>query len=159
MSLKVGTLLPTFEGVTEWIIPMDENLLARGNSILIHFWSVSCPLCHENIPAVQRLRDTFTANGLQVVAIHCPRGPQDLDVGKLKQAVAELGIVEACAVDNTHAIVDRFSVSGWPAYFLFDQDKRLRRHALGQFGVRMIGAAVERMFSEKHESTRQTTLV
>lgn len=119
-----------------------------GCLTIIHFWSRSCPACHMNMPHLQKLRDEYGPKGLKVVAVHRPMGEFDLDETKALETAKELGIIEKLIFDNDHSIGDELKVDAWPTYFLFDKDGKVRRHAKGQFGVKMIEQALIRLFGE-----------
>ena len=116
--------------------------------MLVHFWAVSCPACKVNLPDLRRLQIIYREHGLYVVAVHSPRSEADTDTEVVARAVAELGITEPCAVDNTHTIGERFQTVGlWPYYYLFAGDGlTLRRHAAGGAGVRLIERVLARIF-------------
>jgi len=140
--MRVGDFLP---GGEEYSSSCFGFLSA---SSLIHFWSISCPACKSNMPHLQKLRDGYEARGLRTVAIHMPRGEGELDEAKVRAVADEIGVTETLILDNDHRISEAFGVSAVPAYFLFDVEGKLRRHALGNFGVRMIGEAVKRLFGD-----------
>ncbi|MDX1934470.1 MAG: TlpA family protein disulfide reductase [Capsulimonadales bacterium] len=146
MPLPISTPLPSLSDAVLWLNAETAPICTEG-PVLVHFWAMSCPACKANMPALQELRDSYQPYGLQTLAVHMPRGDFDLDLERLQQTGTELGITEPCAADNTHAIGDRFQTGGvWPVYFLFGPDLRLKRHAAGGFGVRMIKVGVEQMF-------------
>lgn len=100
------------------------------------------------MPHLQKLRDDYATRGLQTVAIHMPRGDSELDETKVRAVATEIGVTETLILDNDHKISEAFGVNAVPAYFLFDSEGKLRRHALGNFGVRMIGEAAKRLFGD-----------
>ncbi|MGH7279630.1 MAG: TlpA disulfide reductase family protein [Candidatus Rokuibacteriota bacterium] len=147
MPLRTGTPLPALSGATEWINgapPPRETL--RGGPLLVHFWAVSCHLCHDNMPTVVRWRDEFASQGLRVIAIHMPRQEADLDVARVRDAAAAMGITEPCGIDNTHAVADAFDNRFVPAYFLFDREGHLRSRTAGDAGLALLDAALRRQF-------------
>lgn len=147
MSLAIGTFFPGFGDTLKWL--NNSTSFGRNQRIsLFHFWSISCPACHANMPALHELRDKYGPLGLQVVAVHRPRSDNELDADNVRKVADELGMTEPCALDNDHKIGDELGVEAWPTYFLFGADGRLRRHAKGNFGVRMMGVALEKMFGE-----------
>jgi thiol-disulfide isomerase/thioredoxin len=125
-----------------------ESMSIVFTSQIIYFWSKSCPSCHANMPYLQKLRDSYADNGLQVIAVHRPMGDFDLDTEEIRKVALELGVTEPCALDNDHKIGDALGVDAWPTYFLFDAEGKLRRHAKGNFGVRMIEQALIRMYGK-----------
>jgi thiol-disulfide isomerase/thioredoxin len=100
------------------------------------------------MPHLQKLRDEYGPKGLEVVAVHRPMNESDLDEAKVLEVAKELGITEKLIFDNDHSIGDELKVDAWPTYFLFDKDGKVRRHAKGQFGVKMIEQALIRLFAE-----------
>ncbi len=120
---------------------------AKGHPTLVHFWSVSCGMCKENLPRVAEWRDGRAEDGLRVVAVHMPRYEADTDVEAVREAIATYNIKEPCAVDNGHRLRDAFqNEHGYvPAYYLFDAEGKLRGFAAGEFGVKVITPALDRV--------------
>ncbi len=151
MPMRIGTEMPSFDGATEWLNATGAAAEAKteGRPTLVHFWSVSCGVCKENLPRVARWRDERAAEGLRVVAVHMPRYEADTDVEAVREAVATYGITEPCAVDNGHKLRDAFQNEHGhvPAYYLFDAEGKLRGFAAGEFGVKVIGPALDRVLA------------
>ena len=149
MPMRIGTEMPPLEGATEWFNATGAaaEAEAKGHPTLVHFWSVSCGTCKENLPRVAEWREGRAEEGLRVVAVHMPRYEADADVEAVRDAVATYQITEPCAVDNGHRLRDAFqNEQGYvPAYYLFDAEGRLRGFAAGEFGPKVIGPALERV--------------
>jgi thiol-disulfide isomerase/thioredoxin len=141
--------MPSLVGATEWFNATGAHAaeFVKGRPTLVHFWSVSCGICKDNMPRVNEWRDKREAEGLRVIAIHMPRYPTDTDVESVREAVATYSITEACAVDNEHRLRDAFqNDQGFvPAYYLFDAEGKLRGFAAGERGLSMISAALDRV--------------
>jgi thiol-disulfide isomerase/thioredoxin len=151
MPMRIGTELPPFEGATEWFNATAARAAeeAKGHPLLVHFWSVSCGTCKENMPRVGELRAARAGEGLRVVAVHMPRYEADTDVEAVRDAITTNNIMEPCAVDNQHRLRDSFkNEQGFvPAYYLFDAEGKLRCYAAGERGLNMIGPALERVLA------------
>ena len=151
MPMRIGTEMPSLEGATEWFNATAAHAAAeaKGHTVLVHFWSVSCGLCKENLPRVAEWRDQRAGEGLRVVAVHMPRYPADMDAEAVREAVAAYNITEPCAVDNQHRLRDAFqNEQGFvPAYYLFDAEGRLRGFAAGEYGLKVIGPALDRVLA------------
>ncbi|MBC8138320.1 MAG: TlpA family protein disulfide reductase [Fibrella sp.] len=145
MPLRTGDSLP----------PTLITEQTTGTVCLFHVWSISCPACEVNMPHLQKLRDRYANRGLQTVAIHMPLGDGELDAAKVRAVADEIGVSETLLFDNDHAVSGAFGVNAVPAYFLFDAQGKLRRHALGNFGVRIIGQAIERIFGDAPDETKE----
>jgi thiol-disulfide isomerase/thioredoxin len=102
MPMRIGTEMPALEGATEWFNATGAaaEVEAKGHPTLVHFWSLSCGMCKENLPRVAQWRDERAADGLRVVAVHMPRYEADTDAEAVREAVATYNITEPCAVDN-----------------------------------------------------------
>ena len=155
MPMRIGTQMPPLEGATEWFNATGAHAAAEaeGRPVLVHFWSVSCGICKDNMPRVAGWRDARAADGLRVIAVHMPRYEADTDVEGVREAVSLYGISEPCAVDNEHKLKDAFqNEQGFvPAYYLFDAEGKLRGFAAGERGLSMIGPALERLLAKAEE--------
>ena len=151
MPMRIGTELPSFEGATEWFNATGAHAAAeaKGHPVLVHFWSVSCGTCKENLPRLTEWRDQRAADGLRVVAVHMPRYEADMDAEAVRDAVATYNITEPCAVDNGHVLRDAFqNEQGYvPAYYLFDAEGKLRGFAAGEHGLKVISSALDRVLA------------
>jgi len=157
MPMRIGTEMPSLEGATEWLNATGAaaEAKAEGHPTLVHFWSVSCGVCRENLPRVARWRDERAADGLRVVAVHMPRYEADTDAEKVRDAVAEYQITEPCAVDNEHKLKEAFkNEQGYvPAYYLFDAEGKLRCFAAGERGINLVAASLERLLPKAEGQT------
>jgi thiol-disulfide isomerase/thioredoxin len=151
MGLRLGTAMPSLDGATEWFggTQAHAEAEAEGKLTLIHFWSVSCGICKENLTRVAAWRDDLKEKGLRVIAVHMPRYETDTDVEAVREAIETFGITEPCAVDNDHKLRDAFkNDQGYvPAYYLFDSDGKLRSFAAGERGLDLLKATLERLIA------------
>ena len=149
MPMRIGTPLPSLEGATEWLAGSADEATqeTNGHPVLVHFWSLSCGMCKDNLPRVAEWREKYRDAGLRLVAIHMPRYPQDTNVDEVRTAVEQYGITEPCAVDNEHQLRDAFqNERGYvPAYYLFDDSHKLKAFAAGEYGTKVMEPALERM--------------
>jgi thiol-disulfide isomerase/thioredoxin len=139
--------MPSLEGATQWINSTPNIESTPSKPTLIYFWAVSCHVCHQNMPKLASWRNEYGPQGLQMIAIHCPRMKTDVDVEKVKAAVENYGITEPCGIDNRHQIKKAFENEFWPAYFLFDREGKLVRRAAGNTGLAMLEPLIQKMLS------------
>ena len=149
MPMRIGTPIPSLEGATEWLSGSADEALqdAKGHPLLIHFWSVSCGMCKDNLPRVAEWREKYRAAGLRTLAIHMPRYPEDTNVEAVRETAGKYGITEPRAVDNEHKLRDAFqNEHGYvPAYYLFDEQHKLKSFAAGEYGTKVMEPALERL--------------
>jgi thiol-disulfide isomerase/thioredoxin len=139
------TPMPSLDGAAAWVngpAPTVEDL--ANHPVLVHFWSVSCYICHNVADVVAGWRDKYEPLGLKVIAIHQPRNPDELDVQKVTaDAHGEMGITQPLAIDNTHAIVKAFENEFVPAYYLFDAKHELIHRQAGDRGFERLEAKID----------------
>ena len=156
MPMRIGTPLPSLEGATEWLSGSADEALndAKGRPLLIHFWSVSCGMCKENLPRVAEWRDQYR-DELKIVAVHMPRYPEDTNVDTVREAVTKYEITDALAIDNEHKLRDAFqNEHGYvPAYYLFDAEHKLKSFAAGEYGIKVMTPAIERLLGAARTAT------
>lgn len=147
MPLRTGTPLPELLGATEWVNGVAHNADLLGKPVLVHFWAMSCHICHDNMPTIQEWRKKYEAQGLQLVAVHMPRQEEDMNVEQVKKAILEMGIEEPCAIDNAHTLGETFQNQYWPAYFLFDKEGLLRGRSAGDAGITLLAGTLNRLMT------------
>jgi len=156
MPMRIGTPLPSLEGATEWLSGSADEALsdAEGRPLLIHFWSVSCGMCKDNLPRVAEWREQYR-DQLRLVAVHMPRYPEDTNIDAVREIAGKYGIIDPLAIDNEHKLRDAFqNEHGYvPAYYLFDAEHKLKSFAAGEYGVKVITPALERLLGAAEPAT------
>ncbi|SDW20915.1 AhpC/TSA family protein [Alicyclobacillus hesperidum] len=132
MPMRLGTEMPQLVGATEWI--NGEPNIEPGKVVLVHFWAVSCHICHETMPEVLRLRDEYADHGLCTVAVHMPRMQEDTEISRVQADIERYHITQPCAIDNEHKLANAFSNEYTPAFFVFGKDGTLTFRAAGDKG-------------------------
>jgi thiol-disulfide isomerase/thioredoxin len=149
MPMRIGTSMPSLDGATEWFngTQAHSEAEAAGHPTLVHFWSVSCGICKDNLPRVAQWRDEKKELGLRVIAVHMPRYEADTDVETVRDLISQYNLTEPVAVDNEHKLRDAFqNDQGYvPAYYLFDAEGKLKSFAAGERGLDMLKSAIERL--------------
>jgi thiol-disulfide isomerase/thioredoxin len=152
MPMRLGTVMPSLEGATEWFNAEGfDPTNFREFPLLVHFRSVSCHICHEVMPEVVAYKDQYREHGLRVVGVHMPKQESDLDVEKVKQDIQTFRITQPVAVDNTHAITDAFENQFVPAFFLFDKEGKLFFRAAGDKGFQNLKPKIEQVLGLSQE--------
>lgn len=151
MGMRIGSEIPRLDGATEWFngTQAHAEIEIKNRPTLIHFWSVSCGICKDNLPRISQWRDELKDSGLRVVAVHMPRYESDTNVETVRDAIASYGISEPCAIDNEHKLREAFqNDQGYvPAYYLFDAEGKLRSFAAGERGVDLLKATLDRILA------------
>lgn len=151
MAMKIGTNLPELEGATEWLHGTLSKSELLGSPTLVHFWSVSCGICSEQMPQVRAWHTNLAEQGLRVVGIHMPRSEKDTDLEAVREAVRDYQLAHPIAVDNDYKLVDAFENKYVPAFYLFDAAGNLRQYVAGENGAAMLERAITRVMERARE--------
>lgn len=140
--------------MAKWINgPEPKAEALAGKPLLVHFWSVSCHICHDVAEEVARWQAEYGPRGLEVIAVHQPRSAEELDAAKVAEdATTAMRITWPCAVDNGHALVDRFENQFVPAYYLFDGDHALVHRQAGDRGFERLHAKIATVLGEAEKA-------
>jgi thiol-disulfide isomerase/thioredoxin len=147
MPMRLGSPMPSLEGATNsYNGGAVVSATLAGRPVLVHFWAVSCHICHEVMPELIRYRDQYRGQGLQVVGIHMPKQESDLDSAKVEKDMADFAITHPVLVDNAHSVTEAFQNQFVPAFFLFDAQGNLFFRAAGDKGLQNLGPKLEQLF-------------
>ncbi len=153
MALRMRSPLPSLEGATSWLNGEATGESLRGRPVVVSFWSVSCYLCHETAEQFAQLRDRFAQHGVAFVAVHQPRSDEELDIAAVAtDAREQMHLTQPCAVDNAHAIVERFQNQFVPAFYVFNATHEMRHFQAGGKGFERIETAIQRVLDEPAET-------
>jgi thiol-disulfide isomerase/thioredoxin len=146
MPLRMDAPLPSIDGGTDWFNSeaiKDEDL--KGHPVLIHYWAISCGICKESLPDINRWVDEYGPKGLKIISVHMPRQESDTNVPDVKKAIDEYEVKQPCVVDNWHTITDRFENKYVPAFYLFDAEHKMRDFKAGEKAVKMTEPVIQRV--------------
>lgn len=146
--MKLREQMPELDGATQWLNgEVSKEDLIGEKPTLIHFWSVSCHLCKEAMPNVNKFRDDYK-DKLNVIAVHMPRSEDDLNLEQIKSVAAEHEITQPIFVDSEHTLTEAFENQYVPAYYVFDKEGQLRHFQAGGSGMKMLEKRVNRVLDE-----------
>lgn len=152
MALRMRSPLPSLDGAAAWLNGGVDAKTLRDKPIVVSFWSKSCHLCHESAEQFNTWRDKYAKDGVQFISVHQPRSEDELDVSAVSQdALAEMKLTQPVAIDNEHAIVERFENQFVPAYYVFNRKHEMRHFQAGAKGFERLEAAIARVLTEQAE--------
>jgi thiol-disulfide isomerase/thioredoxin len=138
MPMRLGTPIPSLDGATE-VFNESKSTAVRNNQVtLVHFFAVSCHICHETMNEVVRISEQYEADGLKTIAVHMPRQESDTDIEKVRSDIFEYHMSQPVLVDNNHTIAGHFENEYVPAFFVFGDDGTLKFRAAGDKGFQKV---------------------
>ncbi len=140
--------MPELEGATGWMHGQKVRAELIGEkATLIHFWSVSCQVCKETMPAINHFRDQFNQK-LNVVAVHYPLTKKDLDMELIEYNAEKYNITQSIFIDGESRLANTFGNHFIPSYYLFDKEGMLRHFQAGRGGMMMFEKRIQRVLRE-----------
>jgi thiol-disulfide isomerase/thioredoxin len=159
MALRMRSPLPSLEGAAAWLNGEPNADELRGKPVVVSFWSQSCYICHETAEQFNAWREKYAQQGVAFVSIHQPRSEAELDVDLVtKDAREEMKLTQPVAIDNEHALVDRFENQFVPAYYVFNRAHQLRHFQAGGKGFERLEAAIQRVLEEPAEEPESASV-
>jgi len=124
-ALTVGTPAPNFRLPLLDGGEIDLSAL-RGRPVLVNFWASWCAPCRAEMPALERVAQSYEQAGLVVVGIN-----QLEDPDTVRQFVQEFGISFPIALDRDGTVSRDWRVYGIPQTYLIDADGVIRKAWVG----------------------------
>ena len=131
--LAVQGTLPALDGATQWLNspPLSRDAL-RGKVVVVNFWTYSCINCLRTLPYLRTWAQRYGNDGLVVLGVHTPEFGFEHDTGNVKRALQDLHITYPVAVDNDYRIWQAFGNRYWPAFYIVDEEGRVRYQHFGE---------------------------
>ncbi len=96
------------------------------------------------MPEINELRDEYD-DDLNVIAVHMPRSEDDLDIGVIRSMAMGHDITQPIFVDSEHKLTEAFENKYVPAYYVFDEEGKLRHFQAGGSGMKMLKKRINRV--------------
>ena len=99
-----------------------------GKVVLLNFWASWCPPCRSEMPAVQRVYETYQADGFEVVAVNMAHQDSLPDVQSFLDVY---GLTFPVLLDQTGETAAKYQVRALPTTFLIDRQGVIREVLIG----------------------------
>lgn len=100
----------------------------KGKVILLNFWATWCPPCIKEMPSMQRLRDSFTDQPFEIVAINTGDDPTSVSSFLLE---LETELTFPILLDEQGKSYQHFGIRGLPMTLIFDRNGEMVEKVLG----------------------------
>ena len=98
----------------------------RGRYVFLNFFATWCGPCREEMPAMERLHQTYSGKGLVVLAVNLEESS-----ARVAKFVKELRLTFPAVLDGDGTASRAFAVRGLPVTYLVDRDGRILWRAFG----------------------------
>jgi thiol-disulfide isomerase/thioredoxin len=125
-ALKRGSVTPSFR-LPSLAGGEVEIASYRGRLVLLNFWATWCAPCVAEMPSLERLHRTLSAEGLAVVTVAA-----DEDEADVRRFVASYGLTLPVLRDpGGRDAAAAYRTTGYPETFLLDRQGALLEHTVG----------------------------
>lgn len=110
-------------GINAWLNGEETSIaleLARGNVVLVDFWTYTCINCVRTLPFLTAWDEKYRDHGLVIIGIHSPEFAFEERLENVQGAIDEYDIEYLVAIDNDHVSFRTFQGSRrfWPRKYL-----------------------------------------
>jgi len=141
--------LPSIDGCKTWLNKQAKDKYLTGFPVIIHFFSLSCGLCHKMLPMIITWYNDFHLKGLKCVGIHHIKSVADDNVKEVRKFIRKNNIPYPVAFDEGNTLSKIFKIPFVPAFYFFDEKMNLRHFLAGEKGIDFLKIAVENYFLKR----------
>lgn len=116
----------------------------RGKVVVVNFWATWCMPCRLEMPALQKLHETYAADDVVVVGLSTDVGSAD----PVHAFLDERGITYPVGRATPGQRQAFGGIRGIPTTFIIDRKGVVRHRVVGYFAPPAMGAAVTRFLEE-----------
>ena len=120
-EISANATVPDVVGLNAWLNGAETTIaleLARGNVVLIDFWTYTCINCVRTLPFLTEWDRKYRDHGLVIIGVHTPEFEFEERLENVRAAIAEHGIEYLVAIDNDYRTWRAFQNRWWPRKFL-----------------------------------------
>ena len=108
-------------GLNGWLNGDETSIaleLAKGNIVLIDFWTYTCINCIRTLPFLTEWDRKYRDHGLVIIGVHTPEFAFEERIENVRAANAEHNVEYLVAIDNDYRTWRAFQNRWWPRKFL-----------------------------------------
>ena len=120
-EIRAAGSAPELTGLTRWLNSEPTTIareLAKGNVVLIDFWTYTCINCIRTFPFLVEWHEKYAEHGLVILGVHAPEFEFEKDAGNVRMAMEQYGIEYPVVQDNDFNTWRAHNNRYWPAKYL-----------------------------------------
>ena len=140
-AIRADATTPDLIGLVGWLNGEPTTIareLARGNVVLIDFWTFGCYNCQNTLPYLTAWDERYREHGLVILGVHRPEFAYEEDPERIRDAIARYGIEYSVPLDNDARTWRAYRNRWWPAKYLIgptdEAPMALRYRRIGEGG-------------------------
>ena len=140
-AIRAEATTPDLTGLVGWLNGKPTSIareLAKGNVVLIDFWTFGCYNCQNTLPYLTAWDEKYREHGLVILGVHRPEFAYEEDPMRIWDAIARYGIEYSVPLDNDARTWRAYRNRWWPAKYLIgptdEAEMALRYRRIGEGG-------------------------
>jgi thiol-disulfide isomerase/thioredoxin/RNA polymerase subunit RPABC4/transcription elongation factor Spt4 len=103
----------------------------RGSKVILNFWSINCPPCRAEMPALQQMHERYP--NLPIIAVHANilGSPEDYQIGGY---LTDNAITLTVPIDKVGQAGSLYNITTIPRTFFLDSTGAIKKIQDGEFG-------------------------
>jgi peroxiredoxin len=98
----------------------------RGKVVLLNFWASWCPPCIEEMPAMEKLHQELTKDGLVILAVNFQEGPE-----QVKEFLAKYNLTFTALLDRDGKVSELYQAWALPVSVVISKRGEIAARAMG----------------------------
>ena len=126
-AVKIGSPAPDFtlKDVTGKTVNLSSF---RGKTVILNFWSTSCPPCLAELPSLENLHRELSKSGVVVIGVAVER-----DVTAVGEVVARKKLSFPVLIDpDKEVYFDSYALFGLPITLIINKDGTIVERVIGE---------------------------
>lgn len=120
-AIRAEATTPDLTGLVGWLNGEPTTIareLAKGNVVLIDFWTFGCYNCQNTLPYLTAWDEKYREHGLVILGVHRPEFAFEEVPERILDAIARHGIEYSVPLDNDARTWRAYRNRWWPAKYL-----------------------------------------
>ena len=120
-AIRAEATTPDLTGLVGWLNGEPTTIareLAKGNVVLIDFWTFGCYNCQNTLPYLTAWDERYREHGLVILGVHRPEFAYEAVRESIRDAIARYGIEYSVPLDDDARTWRAYRNRWWPAKYL-----------------------------------------
>ncbi len=120
-AIRAEATTPELTGLVGWLNGEPTTIareLAKGNVVLIDFWTFGCYNCQNTLPYLTAWDEKYRDHGLVVLGVHRPEFAYEAVPESILNAIEQYGIEYSVPLDDDARTWRAYRNRWWPAKYL-----------------------------------------
>lgn len=124
----------------------------QGKTVFLNFWATWCKPCRAEMPAIQKIYESYQANGddsVVILGIAAPNYGGEKTVDGIAGFLAQNGYTYPVLMDVKGQIFQKYGVYSYPTTFMITKDGKIFGYASGQLNESTMRRIIEQTLQGK----------